>query len=46
MAIVLIVLVSLVPAVVEWWRHRGEGATGNEHVDTPEELEARSRDQF
>lgn len=43
-AIVLIVLVSLVPAAVEWWRHRGRRE--DEDVDTPQELEARSRDQF
>jgi membrane-associated protein len=43
-AIVLIILVSLIPAVVEWWRHRSKSE--DEHADTPDELEARSRDQF
>ena len=48
-AIVLIVLVSLIPAGIEWLRHRkrlAEDPVHEEHVDTPEELEARSRDQF
>ena len=43
-AIVLIILVSLIPAVVEWWRHRSKSE--DEHADTPDELEARSPDQF
>jgi membrane-associated protein len=48
-AIVLIVLVSLIPAGIEWRRHRkraSEDPVVEEHVETPEELEARSRDQF
>lgn len=43
-AIIVIILVSLVPAVIEWWRHRGRQQ--DEHEDTADELEARSRDQF
>ena len=51
-AIVLIVLVSLIPAGIGWMRHRkrrAEEAAAEEtaaEVDTPEELKARSRDQF
>jgi membrane-associated protein len=48
-AIVLIVLVSLIPAGIEWMRHRkrrAENPAVDEHVDSPEELQARSRDQF
>jgi membrane-associated protein len=48
-AIVLIVLVSLIPAGIEWRRHRkrvSENPVVEQHVDTPEELQARSRDQF
>jgi membrane-associated protein len=46
-AIVLVVLVSLIPAAVEWWRHRRRTAEeSTEDVESPEELEARSRDQF
>ncbi|MEP6648442.1 MAG: VTT domain-containing protein [Lapillicoccus sp.] len=47
-AIVIIILISLVPAAIEWWRHRKRAAErdGAEHVDSAEELEARSRDQL
>jgi len=48
-AIVLVVLVSLIPAAVEWWRHRRDrkpSATELEQgTPTPEELETGSRDQ-
>jgi len=48
-AIVLVVLVSLIPAAVEWWRHRRArkpSATElQQGTPTPEELETGSRDQ-
>ena len=48
-AILLVVLVSLIPAAVEWWRHRRDrkpSATELEQgAPTPEELETGSRDQ-
>ena len=48
-AIILVVLVSLIPAAVEWWRHRRDrkpSATELEQgTPTPEELETGSRDQ-
>ena len=48
-AIVLVVLVSLIPAAFEWWRHRRDrtpsAAELEQSTPTPEELETGSRDQ-
>ena len=47
--IILVVVMSLVPAVFEWWRHRRErtptAAELEESTPTPEEMETGSRDQ-
>ena len=47
-AIVVIILISLIPAGVEWRRHRKRAAQEDAagHDDSAEELETRSRDQF